>query len=471
MTRLALSSSIAQPTQRNRRLLLSLPACAVPLLSACGGGDVGYDTEQALYTVGVPITPNKPNITGGNPRVPANAKAVFSVSPALPAGLTLNINTGTISGTPTKLKRQATHTVRASYVGGFTEVKLRITVTARGAWSVGAPNQVSRQLECIAPLPGGKVLVLGWQTDDVDVLTDRVDIYDPATASWSPAARMLVPRFEYQCLPLRNGKVLVFGGATSTGGGAPAELYDPVSNTWTATGLMASVRLDAASCLLPDGRVMVSGGSEPYASDGSDAPPPPLKTVELYDPANGSWSVLPKPMADPRLAHAAVVLPGGKSVMLVGDNFVSSGLNRVELYPLDGGDSQLIPSTVKGFGTQALLLDDGSVLITTDAPISWRFYPQTSTRAASWTTSTHTEARYRSKMVLLADGRVLRAGGSNLNTADIYNPDVNIWTPAASMGASRRGASAILMANGQVLMVGGLDASTSASLSTELYTA
>ncbi|MDO9436602.1 putative Ig domain-containing protein [Hydrogenophaga sp.] len=469
MTRLPLSASIAQPTQRHRRLLLTLPACAIPMLSGCGGGDVGYDTEQALYTVGVPITPNKPNITGGNPRVPANAKALFSVSPALPAGLTLNVNNGVISGTPTKLKRQATHTVTARYVGGFTEEKLRITVTARGTWSAGTPNPFGGPQAAIAPLPNGKVLVAGWQTDGG--LTDRVDIYDTATARWLPAARMWVPRLDAQCVPLRNGKVLVFAGAlSSTGGGIPPEVYDPASNTWRATGPMASVRLSAASCLLPDGRVMVSGGVEPLNSDGSDAPPP-LKTIELYDPngdGNGSWSVLPKPMADPRVNHASVVLPGGKSVMLVGNNFVVSGLNRVELYPLDGGDSTLIPSPVTGSGTQALVLDDGSVLITTDAPSSWRFYPQTST----WTTSTHTEARYRSKMVLLADGRVLRAGGSNRNTAEIYNPDVNIWTPAASMAASRAvSASPILMANGQVLMIGGLNASTSASLSTELYTA
>lgn len=132
MTPSRLSSFADIPTQRNRRLLLTLPACTVPLLAACGGGDIGYDTEQALYVVGEAITPNNPNWTGSTPQGAGNTKTTFSVWPALPAGLALNHQTGVISGTPTKLKRQGTHVVTAWNKWGVAEAKLRITVTGRG---------------------------------------------------------------------------------------------------------------------------------------------------------------------------------------------------------------------------------------------------------------------------------------------------------------------------------------------------
>jgi hypothetical protein len=170
-------------------------------------------------------------------------------------------------------------------------------------------------------------------------------------------------------------------------------------------------------------------------------------------------------MTDARADHAVVLLPGGKSVLLVGGSSSPSGMIRAELYALDGSASKLIPSAVTGGDTEAALLDDGSVLIVSDALVSWRFYPRTST----WKTSSQSGERSNSQMVRLADGRVLRAGGFGLNTAEIYNPDVNIWTLAASMAQERVGAMAALLADGRVLMVNGVS-STGYVSSTELYT-
>ena len=75
----------------------------------------------------------------------------------------------------------------------------------------------------------------------------------------------------------------------------------------------------------------------------------------------------------------------------------------------------------------------------------------------TWTTSTYAASRSLPTMTVLADGRVLLAGGSNLATAEIYNPDANVWTTAAAVATVRRSAAATLLSDGSVLVVGGFN--------------
>ncbi len=82
-----------------------------------------YSDNPATYTVGVPITPNMPSSSGG-------AVVSYAVSPALPAGLTLDTTTGVISGPPTTPTAMATYTVTAMNSGGSTSVGVDITVVA-----------------------------------------------------------------------------------------------------------------------------------------------------------------------------------------------------------------------------------------------------------------------------------------------------------------------------------------------------
>ena len=54
---------------------------------------LGYSANPAIYTAGTAITPNTPTTTGGAP-------TSYTITPALPQGLTLNTVTGVITGTP-----------------------------------------------------------------------------------------------------------------------------------------------------------------------------------------------------------------------------------------------------------------------------------------------------------------------------------------------------------------------------------
>jgi alpha-tubulin suppressor-like RCC1 family protein len=80
-----------------------------------------YATNPATFTKGLAITADMPSAGGG-------AVTSYAVSPALPSGLTLNLTTGAISGTPLVLVPQSHYTVTATNTGGSTQATLVLTV-------------------------------------------------------------------------------------------------------------------------------------------------------------------------------------------------------------------------------------------------------------------------------------------------------------------------------------------------------
>ncbi|MGZ3944179.1 MAG: putative Ig domain-containing protein, partial [Mucilaginibacter sp.] len=81
---------------------------------------ITYNTPNT-FTYGTAITPLNPTSTGG-------AVATYSVSPALPAGLSIDATTGIISGTPTAAIAAADYTVTATNATGTDTFIVNITV-------------------------------------------------------------------------------------------------------------------------------------------------------------------------------------------------------------------------------------------------------------------------------------------------------------------------------------------------------
>jgi hypothetical protein len=79
-----------------------------------------YPQTTITAIVGQGITPDTPTVTG--------TVTSFVVSPELPAGLSLNSSTGTISGTPTIVAAQAAYMVTAANSGGSTTSSITIIV-------------------------------------------------------------------------------------------------------------------------------------------------------------------------------------------------------------------------------------------------------------------------------------------------------------------------------------------------------
>src|SRR5688572_32889259 len=113
--------------------------------AACGGGGAGgatggggtpptslaYSAPTATFETNAEIAPELATTTGGAPDL-------FVVAPALPAGLTLDAATGTISGTPTTPTPEGAYLVSASNVDGAAHATLHLTVVASTADSLAA---------------------------------------------------------------------------------------------------------------------------------------------------------------------------------------------------------------------------------------------------------------------------------------------------------------------------------------------
>ncbi len=98
-------------------------------LSACGGGDRAPPPEPALsYNESQPFPAVVGEAIALTPRV-SRSFYRYSVSPALPPGLSLSGSTGVISGTPTRASGPAVFAVTATYRAGYSTFSLVLSVT------------------------------------------------------------------------------------------------------------------------------------------------------------------------------------------------------------------------------------------------------------------------------------------------------------------------------------------------------
>ena len=94
---------------------------------------LSYPSPQS-YQTAAPIAPINPTVTG--------VVTGYSVSPALPPGLTLDPATGRISGTPTQAAASAQYVVTAGNSGGSTTFSLAISITLAPPKALSYPTPV-----------------------------------------------------------------------------------------------------------------------------------------------------------------------------------------------------------------------------------------------------------------------------------------------------------------------------------------
>jgi len=243
-----------------------------------------------------------------------------------------------------------------------------------------------------------------------------------------------------------------------------------IDPSFSATGNMSSARQRHTSTLLPDGKVLIAGG----ISNGSIV----LNSAELYDPANGTFTVTSTPMTSARYLHTATLLSSGK-VLIAGGRNASDALNTAELYdPVNRTFTATVGPMISAreIHTATLLRNDkvlicggdqGSVYVKT----AELFDASSGTFKA--TNAPMAVARGYHTATLLPDGDVLIAGGENgseyLNSAEVYQTEVGTFAATNSPMTSRREVhTSTLLPNGTVLVAGGSNGSTFTSTA-ELY--
>jgi hypothetical protein len=191
---------------------------------------------------------------------------------------------------------------------------------------------------------------------------NQADVFSGSSQSFNPVGHMLTPRSLHTVTKLLNGKVLIVGGFDtylSAGNGwyfgrstPTAELYDPATGSFSPTGSLNSSRAAHSALLLPSGEVLITGG---LTGDGTNTYLYP-KTVEIYDPASGTFRVkdtLDHGLDDPHLAGLSdneAFMSGIALDSTIINTGVKSELNRIGSRHLSS--SSVAPETQQqnGFG-------------------------------------------------------------------------------------------------------------------------
>lgn len=181
------------------------------------------------------------------------------------------------------------------------------------SWRVTSPLNTPRwSLDAIA-LNNGKALFAGGASGFLpNAALDTAEVFDPETGKFSLTANTLsVARQSYGISPLSDGRILIAGGNPTgnnlSGAGVTAvDIYDPQTNRFQAAAPLHEGRALHAQLTLRDGRVVVIGGAQTSA--------------EIYDPVQDAWTIaagrLPTSLKDTKafeLFDGRVFLPGGQN--------------------------------------------------------------------------------------------------------------------------------------------------------------
>src|ERR1700722_3967882 len=293
-----------------------------------------------------------------------------------------------------------------------------------------------------APHPGF-VLLAGGQGNGQLALASA-ELFDPSKNAFAAASPMKDAREDHTATILPGGKILVAGGEGASGRAlSSAELYDPVSGTFSAAASkMDTARAEHTATLISgcncpaDGKILIVGGRAATASLGTT-----LRSAELYDPATGKFTATGA-MKATRARHSATLIAGGP---LAGNVLIAGGTSD------EGG----------GDVATAELYD----------PATGQF---TSTGRMSTPRENHSATWLSPSVVSGAlAGNVLIAGGGDAgaasDSAEVFNPQTAAFSPVGAMSTARTLQSAVLLANGKVLIAGGQSSDTEFLQSAELF--
>jgi hypothetical protein len=334
-------------------------------------------------------------------------------------------------------------TMKLSDFGNVVSIESPVPPTRPGEMAEGREREFTATL-----LHDGRVLVTGGERASVEPASvlRSAEIYDPSTGAWSSAGSMSEPRGIHTATLLPDGRVLVASGVKSTvpssigldnpwsGALDTSELYDPATGLWTQTGRLGDGQFGLfghVAALLPDGRVLIAGGWMLWGRTWIGS----VQGAGIYDPATGGWSETAT-MSTGRANPSATLLPDGRVLVAGGADSHSDPLASTETYdPSLGAWSPTASMAHSRQGHWAALVPDGRVLVGGGEGGAPEVYDPSSN---IWSPAGRMiEPRAFDEAVLLQDGRILAVGGlgengTELSSAELFDPATNTWMSAAS---------------------------------------
>jgi hypothetical protein len=282
---------------------------------------------------------------------------------------------------------------------------------ATGTWATtGDLNHEHDQTAGIA-VPGFGVMIIGG--DDSGPGTKISEVYDEATGSWSDLPPMVAIRSEAMVTLMPDQKrVLVFGGLIPKDN-TPVpdiEIFDPATKSWSSGGQLAKGRYLGTVTRLPDDTYLIAGGT----TCGNCGP---VADAEIYDPATSASTPVDS-LAVAHFGHDAALLQiGGKPQVLVAGG-------SLEICEIFDPDTKKWTTTTPMFQgrvySRSTVLSDGSLLVVgglivpqfEPAFVAERFDPKT----LKWyPAGTNVDGHAVGSTLVMPGDRFLIAGGATEN--------------------------------------------------------
>ncbi len=341
-------------------------------------------------------------------------------------------------------------------------------------------------------LPDGRVMNYGTNALGQQGAQLIYDVWDPRMGTGTNA-HLVLPNTTHTDLfcgaqsVMLSGKVLTSGGDLTVNGARNSAnnsttIFSPTANTLTENTPMTYARWYGSLVSLPNGRLAIFGGRQ---NVGLLTPAQPATTPELYQPGPNAWRSLTGATSTAAFGTGSFgtgaewyyprsyVAPGGKVFVLAQSGsmfFVSTasvgGITQSKVTVPPGSAALPTISFAPGMALSVRL--NQQVVI-----IDYR----TSTPVVT-PTSNIDQVRYWASGTILADGKVLVTGGSQISNqltgvayqAQIWDPGTRAWTAGATATKPRLyHSNSMLLPDATVLTGGGGAPGPVNNLNSEIY--
>jgi N-acetylneuraminic acid mutarotase len=213
-----------------------------------------------------------------------------------------------------------------------------------------------------ASVVDGKIYLVGGAGPG-GVLITAIDVYDPITDSWTSKADIPTGR-SWLAAYVVDDKIYTIGGVSGSAWAGElldtVEMYDPATDTWTTKANLPAAREVMAAVVL-DGKIFVIGGKV-QSDDGEVVS---TGRVEVYDPVTDSWS---RGKNMPISMDARAVVAGGKIYVTnggTGQVYDPTGNRWAAVADIPGTVDAISMSEARG-----IIVTFGGININTGFPVS-----------------------------------------------------------------------------------------------------
>jgi hypothetical protein len=375
-----------------------------------------------------PLKAAAPLYTGATASVTISADAVSAV--------TVELAAGRLSFTPDAISKSvawqgsgtATVTVKNT---GSADASLRLVERDQGF-----TLQTGSRGAALQSVPGDYTptfLAPGRGTTSADPPAS------PSAPPWTSIANLPAARMDNAVVTGDDGKVYSIDGASTSAVVSSVQVYDPATLTWSAAADSGTPR-EAPQAAFVDGKVYVTGGW--------DAAGNPISSLQIYDPATDTWTT-GAPNPKPYAGAASVVMDG--KWYLVGGCTTTCGMNTVEVYDTDTNTWSSAPNYPLGISWLGCGAIDGALYCAggstggASTVKAYTFDPA----ANAWSALPDMPFDLWGMAAVGANGKLLLSGGVTANNTTLTNmgtafdPSIDRWTELPNSNyAAYRGGSA-----------------------------